>query len=374
MEVDAVVAVGVAGIPIPTTGGGAAHAGHQRAVLGVALDFRQKALRIDRQNILRGAARRAEERERGDIAVAGGSERVAGDAVAEGEFGIGRHRLRIDLRVADLERLLADCRLRGAGRAGIATRTIGGILLIELGGHVQPAAVAAVCDAGVAGELVVVAVAGRVLAETRLQAAALFGALEHDVDHTGDGVGAVLRGSAVAQYFHTRDGGDRNGVQIHRRRATANRAVEVEQRGGVAALAVDQYQHLVRRQAAQLRGADRAGAVAQCGAREVQRWQRTGQCGGQFRGAGGLQRLGADDVDRRLRFGHGAVGHAGAGDDDRIQGVGRAIGRRGGLCHGGEASSAATTAVASAERWVCMTTPKTWVPAGPGKARQGAVA
>lgn len=40
----------------------------------------------------------------------------------------------------------------------------------------------------------------------------------------------------------------------------------------------------------------------------------------------------------------------------------------------GEASSAATTAVASAERWVCMTTPKTWVPAGPGKARQGAVA
>ncbi len=165
-----------------------------------------------------------------------------------------------------------------------------------------------------------------------------FGALEHDVDHTGDGVGAVLRGSAVAQYFHTRDGGDRNGVQIHRRRATANRAVEVEQRGGVAALAVDQYQHLVRRQAAQLRGADRAGAVAQCGAREVQRWQRTGQCGGQFRGAGGLQRLGADDVDRRLRFGHGAVGHAGAGDDDRIQGVGRAIGRRGGLCHGGEAS------------------------------------
>ncbi|RBH36786.1 hypothetical protein BRM11_11450 [Xanthomonas oryzae pv. oryzae] len=34
----------------------------------------------------------------------------------------------------------------------------------------------------------------------------------------------------------------------------------------------------------------------------------------------------------------------------------------------GEASSAATTAVASAERWVCMTTPKTWVAAGPGKA------
>ncbi len=335
MEIDAVVAVVVAGVPVPTAGGGAAHAGHQRAILGVGLDLRQEALRIDRQDVLRGAARRAKKRERGDVAVTGGGKRIAGDAVGEGEFGIGRDRLRIDLRVANLERLPADCRLRDAGRAGIGARAVGGILLVELGGDVQPAAVAAVGHAGVAGELVVVAVARRILAEAGLQAAALFCALEHDVDHTGNGVGAVLRRGAVAQHFHPCDGRDRDGVQIHRRRAATDGAVEVEQRGGVAALAIDQHQHLIGRQAAQLRGTDRAGAIAQRRAREVQRGQGARQRGGQFRGAGGLQRFGADDVDRRLRLGHGAVRHAGAGDDDRIQGVGRGSRRRGGLGQGG---------------------------------------
>src|SRR5690606_12735187 len=84
---------------------------------------------------------------------------------------------------------------------------------------------------------------------------------------------------------------------------------------------------LVGRQSAQLRRADRAGAVGDGRAREVQRRQRARERGGQLGGAGGGQRLRGEDVDRRLRFGHGAVADPGAGDDDRVEGAG--FGRRG---------------------------------------------
>ena len=72
-------------------------------------------------------------------------------------------------------------------------------------------------------------------------------------------------------------------------------------------------------QAAQLRRADRAGAVCQRRAREIQRRQGARQRGRQFRGAGRGQGFGGDDVDRRLRFGHGAVTDARTGDDDGIE-------------------------------------------------------
>ena len=63
-------------------------------------------------------------------------------------------------------------------------------------------------------------------------------------------------------------------------------------------IAVHQHQHLVGREAAQLRGAHRVGAVGDGRAREVQRGQGACQRGGQFRGAGGLQCFRGDDVDR----------------------------------------------------------------------------
>src|SRR5690606_22686803 len=86
-------------------------------------------------------------------------------------------------------------------------------------------------------------------------------------------------------------------------------------------------------------------AVGHGRAREVERGQGAGQGGGQLGGAGGGQRLGGDDVDRRLRFGHGAVGDAGTGDDQGVQhrgcaGVGSTglllgLGRRSGGQQGG---------------------------------------
>src|SRR3546814_2717133 len=42
-----------------------------------------------------------------------------------------------------------------------------------------------------------------------------------------------------------------------------------------------------------------------------------------------LQGLGRDDVDRRLRFGHGAVADPGAGDDDGVERAGLGLRRRG---------------------------------------------
>src|SRR5690606_40454437 len=102
-------------------------------------------------------------------------------------------------------------------------------------------------------------------------------------------------------------------------------------------------QQLVGGEAGQLRGADRGGAVGERRTREVQRGQGAGQRRGQFGGAGGLERLAADDVDRRLRLGHGAVGHAGAGDDDGVEragavgrGLGRLLGQGGGGGQRGE--------------------------------------
>src|SRR5690606_13806149 len=79
----------------------------------------------------------------------------------------------------------------------------------------------------------------------------------------------------------------------------------------------------------QLRRAHAAGAVGQRRAREVERGQGPGQRGRQLAGAGSLQRFGGDDVDRRLRLGHRAVGDAGAGDDQGVQHGG--TGGRGGV-------------------------------------------
>src|SRR5690606_18470400 len=68
--------------------------------------------------------------------------------------------------------------------------------------------------------------------------------------------------------------------------------------------------------------ADRGGAVGERRTREVQRGQGAGQRRGQFGGAGGLEGFAADDVDRRLRLGHGAVGDAGPGDDQGVESAG----------------------------------------------------
>src|SRR3546814_15349088 len=68
-------------------------------------------------------------------------------------------------------------------------------------------------------------------------ASAAVGALEHDVDHTGNGVGAILRRRTVTQYLDAGDGAAGDGIEIDRRGTAAKAAVEVDDGGGMPAFA-----------------------------------------------------------------------------------------------------------------------------------------
>ncbi|MNN81797.1 hypothetical protein D3C81_1986570 [compost metagenome] len=74
---------------------------------------------------------------------------------------------------------------------------------------------------------------------------------QHDVDDTRHGVAAVLGAGAIAQDFDVVDGVGRNRIDVDRHGA-GKAAFRVEHGARVAALAVDQHQHLVGRQSPQL--------------------------------------------------------------------------------------------------------------------------
>ena len=131
-------------------------------------------------------------------------------------------------------------------KAAVGTRAIGGFALQVLTKQAErPAAeLQANTTAHVVGGAVVfVTLAWTVLARVRVDERRKLPFLEHDVHHTGDGVGAVLRGRPVAQHFDAFDRAGRKGVQIDtagaRRRAVGE---HIQQRGGMAALTIDQHQ------------------------------------------------------------------------------------------------------------------------------------
>ena len=307
VEIEVVDAVVEAQVQVPAADGLTAQAGHDAAVVADVVDLRQEAVGIDLRDVARVGIP-AEEPVREHVALAVAGERIQGDAFGQRQFGIERERVRIHFRIA--EALFHDA-VERLGAVGL-------VLVPDLCGQVHEA-VAAQLEAGIARQLGLLAVAGAVLAAAQGDAASAVAALEHHVDHAGDRVRAVLCRGAVAQHFHPFDGGDWNRIEVHRRRAASLAAVEVDQRGGMAALAVDQHQHLVGRQPAQLRRTHRVGAVGNGRAREIERGQGPRQRGGQLHRAGRLQRFRGDDVDRRGGFGHRAVAGAGAGDDQGVE-------------------------------------------------------
>ena len=141
--------------------------------------------------------------------------------------------------------------------------------------------------------------------------------LEDDVDHAGDGVGAVLSGGAFLQHFDMIDRHDRDHVQVGGGRALILAAQHVQVAGGVAALAVDQHQRVVGGEAAQARRQGQGAGVA------AQRFRREGRGDlGQGLDQVGLadmgKRVGADDGDGGGAVGGGHAGDAGAGDNHRL--------------------------------------------------------
>ena len=75
--------------------------------------------------------------------------------------------------------------------------------------------------------------------------AALGRVAQHEVEHAGDGVGAVLRTGAVAQHFDAFERNRRDGAKIDPVRPV--RLPDADRRGTVAAFAVDQHQGRIRR-------------------------------------------------------------------------------------------------------------------------------
>ena len=107
--------------------------------------------------------------------------------------------------------------------------------------------------------------------------------------------------------------------------------LHVDQRLLVAALAVDQHQHLVGTERAQRGRAQDVGAVADGGAREVEARFEHLQDLADFLRAGAFELFAVDHVDRRRRLGGGAAARARAEDLDRIEGRRLVLGRLGRL-------------------------------------------
>ena len=89
----------------------------------------------------------------------------------------------------------------------------------------QPALVVVQRHAEIGRALPDAAVAGRILAAGDCHVAALGALLQDDVDHAGDGIGAVLGRRAVTQHLDMVDRRHRDGIEIHRLRAATEHAV-----------------------------------------------------------------------------------------------------------------------------------------------------
>src|SRR3546814_11292863 len=89
--------------------------------------------------------------------------------------------------------------------ARVGTRTIGGVTVAVFSRHGKEAAIAEI-ESSVAAGIVEFAITLVELAIAIVGASAAVGALEHDVDHTGNGVGTILRRRTVTQYLYAGDG------------------------------------------------------------------------------------------------------------------------------------------------------------------------
>ena len=86
----------------------------------------------------------------------------------------------------------------------------------------------------------------------------------------GNGIGPVLRRGPIAQHFHTLDGQQRDGIQIHPRAPPANGAIHVQERALVQTFAVDEHQHLIGVERAQREGWCMVGAIGNRWVRGIQ--------------------------------------------------------------------------------------------------------
>ena len=320
METEAAAAVVDRQVPVPGVVERGAVADGQRTVLDGGDEVGQEAVRIQ---VGHGAA------------VAGAAEEARGIA-----FALRQAAEPVQFAVAGADRAVhpqvgvggvgvADAlgHARRAHAQGVLAGAVGFLAIAVFDAEVDEAVVAefeAVVQAAV--QHGAVAFAGLAGLEEDLGFLGLL--LQHDVDDAGDGVGTVLRRGAVAQHFDALDRGDRDGVDVGTGRAAGDGLLHVHQRLLVAALAVDQHQHLIGSEGAQGGRAQDVGAVADGGAREVEAGFQHLQELAQLAGAGALELLAVDHVDRCCGVGGGAVLRAAAEDGDGVELAGGFLIRR----------------------------------------------
>ena len=144
--------------------------------------------------------------------------------------------------------------------------------------------------------------------------------LKHDVDHTGDGIGAILCRGAVAQDFDAFDGIGRDGIEVSTHRTAVHGTVDVYQGRLVAALAVHQHEYLVRTQTAQLCRIYVVGPIGDCLAGRLEGRRYKGEDLVEIDLAYVVNHLSErDDVNRYRGFELGAGLVARANDDHVIE-------------------------------------------------------
>jgi hypothetical protein len=94
------------------------------------------------------------------------------------------------------------------------------------------------------------------------------------------------------------DGREGNGIHVDARRTTSDAVVQVQERALVAPLAVDEYQHLIRSQAAQRRGPYGVGTISDGRTWKVERWDHRFDDLRRLGVAAGRDLAACDDVDR----------------------------------------------------------------------------
>ena len=165
---------------------------------------------------------------------------------------------RLHRRPADVVVAVAD----QIQRVAALHAAVGGVGIRELEAQVGEAGVGQrQAEVGRGAHQVAVAVV--VLPPAGFERAALGRVAQHEVEHAGHGVGAVLGRGAVAQHFHPFERDGRDGTDVGPVRPVGHPEGEEADRGGaVPAFAVDQHERGIRRQAAQLGRADQRVDVA----------------------------------------------------------------------------------------------------------------
>ncbi|MNE00880.1 hypothetical protein D3C80_933030 [compost metagenome] len=302
------------------------HATGHGIVFKVVAGDRQTTVRVALQGhaavVVAQGCRRVEEAFGVGVLVRVGGKAVGGQAVADAELAVG-HQV---VLVGDIARapvpgavavvlfaLAVDARGAGVEDAVVRAGVAGRVLAAGVETQVEKTIVGQ-GQAFPAAELALQAVALGVAAKAIADVAAGVVLLEHDIDHPGDGIRAVLGGSTVTQDLHPRDGAQRDQAQIHRRRTAAvGQALAGDVGTAVPALAVDQHQHLVGSQAAQRSAlGDGAGKGPLRRLREAERRRQRGERTGQILGAGFLQLLGTEHVHRGGALQGGDIAATGA--------------------------------------------------------------